>query len=268
MAGVVSAFHSVAARESLITTPAWLIRRPVCCDTFLLNFDGQADQKANLGDDEWTGFGTAQLAYDQRFGQFLVGALVDFDFYPDEPGNSSSSSIDGSFDITLSSANLGNLIPPGTIVFPVPDYALASSNIELENVWSIGGRLGYIVSPALLVYGLGGYTEASLDGSAQLSFTTVLAGDQTLKLDMPDELHGFFVGGGGEYKFTNSLALRLEYRFAKYQSEGKSTSFDVSQGFPFGGFNLDIAESGKIETDIDAEIHTVRGALVMKLGTP
>lgn len=78
----------------------------------------------------------------------------------------------------------------------------------------IGGRLGYLVTPNTLIYGLGGYTQASFDGQVDLSYFIFFVGaPQTLSLRVADELHGYFLGGGGEVKVADNVALRLEYRY-------------------------------------------------------
>lgn len=230
--------------------------------------DGQADNSNQFGDDEWSGFGTVQAAYDQRFGNFLVGAFIDFDFYPDEASSSQAGDLDGSFSLSGTLTLVNNQVPFGPFTAPIDGYASYSANVELENVWSVGGRLGYLVNAQTLIYGLGGYTEASINGNAQLAFDTFLSGPQTLNVSLSDELQGYFVGGGGEYKFSEKLALRLEYRYAKYQSEKSSASF--SDEFSIGNniAYLSVEDTASLNTDIEAEIHSVRAALVMKLGMP
>jgi outer membrane immunogenic protein len=167
--------------------------------------------------DEWNGFGTLQGGYDVRLGNVIVGGLADFDFYPDKPGASSAQSLNGTFTVDV------NTVPIGAPV-PLPNFASVTSNIALDNVWSVGGRLGYRVTPETLIYGLGGYTQASIDGSVQLAYTSTLFGPQRLSLPTSDELHGYFVGGGGEVKIAQNLALRLEYRYANYRGETSSAA--------------------------------------------
>lgn len=233
---------------------------------FLL--DGQADNSSQFGDDEWSGFGTVQAAFDQRFGKFVIGAFVDLDFYPDGAGSSQAGDLDGSFSGSGLLVIGGNEFPFPLFSVPVDGYASYSASVELDKVWTVGGKLGYLVNEKTLIYAVGGYSEASVNGSASLSFDTILSGPQTLNVGLSDELHGYMLGGGGEYKFTNNLALRLEYRYAKYSSEKSSASF--SDSFTLGDevnyFSL--ADSASLNTDIEAEIHSVRAALVMKLGMP
>lgn len=235
--------------------------------------DGQADNSNQFGDDEWAGFGTIQAGYDQRFGKFLIGAFVDFDFYPEEASSRGSGNLNGAVSgsavVTDFIANTQTPIPlfgPA----PINGYASYSANVELDKVWTIGGKLGYLLNEHTLLYALGGYSEASIDGDVTLSFNTFIppGGPQTLNVGLSDELHGYVLGGGGEYKFTDNLALRLEYRYAKYQSSKSSTSYnnDVSIGDNIAYLSLE--ETASLSTNIEAEIHSVRAALVMKLGMP
>lgn len=228
---------------------------------FLLELIAEGSAHSHSGIDDWEGFGTLQGAYDYRFGNIVVGALADFDFYPGSPGGQSSDTIDGNFSINFN----------GTTVFgPVPfsNYASVTSSLELDSVWSVGGRLGYLVTPSVLVYGLGGYTEASVKGQVDLSYFDLLNGAQTLSLRTSDDLSGYFVGAGGEMLITNDLALRLEYRYANYSGEMSSASASSGISVPLGGGSISYAHNSAVEADLDAQIHSIRGAVVLKLGEP
>ena len=218
---------------------------------------GDATGNARVGGNEWQGMGTLQGGYDQQLGSFVVGGFANFDFYPGDNENEVTQGIDGSLTLAL--------FPPlgPSVSFPIPGYAAATSSIELKNTWSIGGRIGYLFTPSTLIYGLGGYTQASLDGQVDFSYLT-FAGPQSLSLNASDELHGYFVGAGGEVKVTDNIGLRLEYRYANYQGATRSepVNFDTGPGL------ITYTQSASIEADLDAEIHTVRGALVLQLGDP
>lgn len=83
---------------------------------------------------------------------------------------------------------------------------------------------------------------------------------------MSDELHGYFVGGGGELKVAENVALRLEYRYANYRSHGSSANANFSDTAFFG--LIGYSQSTRVQADVDAEIHTVRGAVVLQLDNP
>jgi opacity protein-like surface antigen len=224
----------------------------------LFSFIGQALGHSGTSEDDWHGFGTIQAGYDQRIGNFVVGGFADFDFYPDRPKDSTSNNINGNLSFAFFNIPIGPVIP-------IANYASVTSSVELQNTWSVGGRIGYLVTPDVLLYGLGGYTQARFDGQINLSYLSLTAGPQTLSLNVPDELRGYFVGAGGEAKIAHNVALRLEYRYANYSGETNSAS--ASSGAAFLPF-VSYTNSASVQASLDEQIHTVRAALVLKLGEP
>ena len=77
-------------------------------------------------------FGTLTVGYDRQFGKWVGGVFFDFDF--------SNISTD----------------------LRVPDEDFRTS-LDHTHSWSIGGRLGFLISPSTLWYGMAGYTRASFD---------------------------------------------------------------------------------------------------------
>jgi len=199
--------------------------------------------------DDWRVFGTIQVGVDKQIGQkFVIGAFADYDFYADS---------DGSFAMPWNISQR--------------DWALTGSlsgNVELEKVWSVGGRIGALLTPKMLLYGMGGYTQATLDGNVVL-----VAGDSrgtdTLSLSFPDELRGYFVGVGGEYKFENNMSFKVEYRYSKFDSDSASVSnnfvtydlHDESSGWQHKSiFDRDLG------IGIDPELHSIRAVLAYRFG--
>ncbi len=161
--------------------------------------------------DDWDIFGTIQVGIDRQIGQsFVIGAFADFDLYKDS-GDNFSVSVDHNRDGFSFDHLKGSL----------------SGKVELDNVWSVGGRIGALVTPRFLLYGMGGYTQANLDGN--LTFT--LNNNKTVSVGLPDELHGYFVGGGGEVKLRGNLSLKIEYRYSDFDSQSASAS--KSDGYDF-----------------------------------
>jgi len=203
------------------------------------------DASSHFSGDEWDVFGTVQIGYDRLVHQrFLIGAFADFDFY-----SGSSSSFSGS---------LGDL---GSV----------DGSFGLNHVWSVGGRLGYLASPRLLLYGVAGYTQASVDGSVYVQ----LDGVPGLTLAMPDELHGYFVGGGGEFKLRRNLSLKLEYRWSDFGSVSASASgvdigdkVDCVKNPTCAKCQEQTVANYSAHADFDAGIHSVRANLVYKFGEP
>ncbi len=204
--------------------------------------------------DQWNGFGTLQAGYDYRMGQFVVGTFADFDFYPGQPAAAASASFDGI------------QTQPGGGKFTFPNLWSVSSNVELENTWAIGGRAGYLVTPDVLLYADGGYTQAKLNGQVNFTYPDFVVGGptQNLTLSVPDTLDGFFVGGGGEMKVADHIALRLEYRYAKYSGETSAASASsTSIGLGFAS-----TQTAEVRARLDEQIQSVRAAVVLKLGEP
>jgi outer membrane immunogenic protein len=148
---------------------------------------------------------------------FVIGVFGDYDF----------------MDLTGTSA------PPDTVgggVFLVPGAA----NEKESSAWYVGGRLGYLVTPTLLGYVSGGYTQTRFD--QQNLFGAVVGGPGFLNVSLPAHtFNGWFIGGGTEYALNlpflpiNGLFWRSEYRFAQYSS-ANLPFFTTSTGVPTGLF--------------------------------
>jgi outer membrane immunogenic protein len=102
--------------------------------------------------------------------------------------------------------------------------------------WAAGGRIGYLVTPSLLTYFDGGYTQARFD---QINYNSLTPPAVSLGLDTPAQTyHGWFLGGGYEYALSsvvpiNGLFWRTEYRFADYQGADIPIVFTAT-GTSFG----------------------------------
>lgn len=203
--------------------------------------------------DKWNGFGTLQVGYDRLLGsRILVGAFADFDFYVDADRAFSSYDHYGK------------------------SHKWVDGDLELKNVWSVGGRLGFLVTPRVLLYGVGGYTEAGLDGTASASFKWDGNPTHTVSMNLPDELKGYFVGGGAELKIHKNVSLKLEYRYSNFGTESTSAHSEAN-GYPSGCGSANywsdrycyqhrVNTELNARSDLDMDIHSVRAALVLKLG--
>jgi outer membrane immunogenic protein len=98
-----------------------------------------------------------------------------------------------------------------------PTFASEKEN----NAWYVGGRIGYLLTPALMTYFNGGYTETRF---APQNFSFLATGLPTSAFLSSTTYHGWFIGGGLEYALNFSwlpihgLFWRNEYRFASYNS--------------------------------------------------
>ena len=109
---------------------------------------------------------------------------------------------------------------------------------EIDNTYSIRGRLGYAVDRTLLFV-----TAGAAWADAEATFTTAAISDSNTHF-------GFQIGGGIEHAFTDSIIFRAEYLYANYGEEG----YDIVGG------------GGAVEDDYDLETHTARVAVIWKFG--
>jgi outer membrane immunogenic protein len=134
--------------------------------------------------------GTIGGGYDYQFTDHIVaGLLADWAF----------SNINGSIEDPV--------VPAGGLV----------GNLKEEWSWASGARIGWLLTPTVLTYINGGYTETHFN-SASLSFEAVSI--LTSSFSTPAfNLNGWFLGGGMEASLANivpGLFARLEYRYASY----------------------------------------------------
>lgn len=156
------------------------------------------DQDQTTGGRGWLGL--VGVGCDYQFstgawGNWLVGVFGDYDFM-DLKGNTST-------------------------------FAGSFTGSEKESgAWAVGARLGYLVTPAILVYWNGGFTSTRFDG-ANLTPTEVSSCCETASL-ASHTFDGGFIGGGTEIAVQAwpGLFWRSEYRYSSYRSADVQLSFD------------------------------------------
>lgn len=127
--------------------------------------------------------GTAGLGYDYQFGESIVAGVF---------GDGTYSGLSG------------------TIQDQGPFYA---GTINQNWSWAAGGRLGWLITPDLLVYGKAGFTETHFTGTGMQDTGT----GQYFGASTPGfTTNGWFVGGGMESMFAPGWFWRTEYRVADY----------------------------------------------------
>ena len=104
----------------------------------------------------------------------------------------------------------------GDVTVPFGLQGTFSGREKLTSAWAVGGRVGYLITPSILTYVSGGYTEARFSGADLfLSIVPPLA----TGLSVPAHTYsGWFFGGGYEYNlgWLPGLFWRTEYRLAEY----------------------------------------------------
>lgn len=114
------------------------------------------------------------------------------------------------------------------------DFSFMGLSLPFDHRYSasIGGRIGYLITPSTLWYLSGGYSRARFDYLLLGNF----------------DFDGIFIGAGIEKRFASNLSMRAEYRYAHYFSEQL----------------LDLCGCGSF--DAEADMHTGRIVLVYALG--
>jgi outer membrane immunogenic protein len=73
------------------------------------------------------------------------------------------------------------------------------------------GRLGFLATPNLLLYGTGGFAYGQVKSSATLVFTPPI--DGTYFGSTSETKYGWTAGAGAEYAFGNNWSAKIEYLY-------------------------------------------------------
>lgn len=79
----------------------------------------------------------------------------------------------------------------------------------------LGARAGVAITPTTLLYAKGGYTNARVDTVYETP---------TTRTDISEDMEGFRVGAGAEFKLSSNMYLKGEYRYSNY---GKIDGYDI-----------------------------------------
>jgi outer membrane immunogenic protein len=154
-----------------------------------ITFDGSSQ---NIGDEDW--FGGIGFGADKQFGNVVLGGVIDVAY-----GDLSSTERFVPYPVGLDPDNKGN---------PVWD-----ATTEIEYFGTARLRAGYLVQPSLLAYATGGLAWAMVESSVN-SIHDVGKVTESASFASADENHiGWTVGGGLEWKLTESVSLVGEYLY-------------------------------------------------------
>lgn len=187
-------------------------------DSFTTN-NGGISTSSNVTNGGRGWFGTAGGGCDVQFGGWVLGAFGDYDF------------TDLKGDVVIPNSN-------------------AVGREKQDSAWAVGGRLGYTLTPTILTYVNGGYTQARFDA---INFVSQGAGVPLDAQIGAATYSGWFVGSGFEYSlgWMPGLFWKTEYRFAQYDRE--SLAILNGAGTPTGG-----------SLESDKTIQTIRSELVWR----
>jgi outer membrane immunogenic protein len=144
------------------------------------------------------GFGTVGGGCDlQVSGTWVIGAFGDYDF--------------------------GGI--RGDVAVPF-DAGTFSGHEKLRSAWAVGGRVGYLITPSILTYVSGGYTQARISGADLFVPSAPLITGSNIAAQTSS---GWFLGSGYEYNigWLPGLFWRTEYRLAEYDRHMSATILEV-----------------------------------------
>lgn len=154
--------------------------------------------------------------------------------------------VGGGCDYQFSTGGWGNWVVGGFAdydfmdihgTFSDPVFGGDTGTEKESSAWAVGGRIGFLVTPAILTYWNGGYTQSRFDGF-NLSFPTnpsVSFGSQTY--------NGGFIGGGTEIALAGFLGVplppglfwRSEYRYSSFRCADLAFSIEPASSFDSAG---------------------------------
>ena len=191
-------------------------------------------------------FGTVQIGYDWQFApRGVFGVFADADLSGIETDLSFSASQN---DYT---------------------YLTGKGELDMDWMWTIGARLGYLTTPDTLFYVLLGYSQAKFDDpSITLNYDGY---SDTFKTSL-STFKGWTIGAGMETRLDQNWGLKLEYRFTQLQDEelfsASGSDYDGGWQCAYGcayDKNKYLVESG-ISADLEPSIHTGRLVLTYRFG--
>lgn len=101
-----------------------------------------------------------------------------------------------------------------------PPTSTDISSVKLKWDGSIRGRLGYLVTPTVLIYATGGWAFQNISSAASCSLNTGWCnGVNVQSTSFDDTLNGWTVGGGVEMLFARNWLVRAEYRYSDFGTQ-------------------------------------------------
>jgi outer membrane immunogenic protein len=167
----------------------------------------------------WLGRVGAGCDFQAPGSNFVIGAFGDYDF------------------MGLS----GTVQRPNFTATGAGGLPIAADEKE-SRAWSVGGRIGYVITPGLLSFVDAGYTETRFN---QRNYFALLTG-APIGVSAPEHTYsGWFLGGGVEYALNlpiipiQGLFWRTEYRFSQYRKDDLPPLFNTATATPTGDFLRD-----------------------------
>lgn len=144
----------------------------------------------------------------------------------------------------------------------IPAFA-PNDSVRVRDMWDGGlrARLGYLITPATLLYATGGASWMQNEASITCNGNTGWCGGTNATSNRTDSISktvaGWTIGAGLEATVMPNWLLRGEYRYASYAGYHAT----LLQGGNGANGNLDV-----VEADIKPRTHTVLIGLAYKFG--
>lgn len=169
-------------------------------------------------------FGTIEVGADKQLNQLVFGGFASYDF-----GNVDAIA---SNDINVWDAHDCG----GYCEGPASNIGM----ISVGNNWTIGGRAGYLATPNTLVYGLLGFSSASMSVAGGNILEGFFEGEGDLTVVNRSEVmdvSGNTFGVGVEHLIKNNWSVKLEYRSTTYDGSALSVIGSTDfEGDDYDGF--------------------------------
>lgn len=243
-------------------------------------FKGQAFDKLDLG--KAGAFGTLDITYDWQISdQFVIGLTGSANFTGNQNANGAASGGNEarwteflSYTTLTNTDNSGNsdlstndtsVVTNNNPTGPLPGssygqtaYTGMKSSFETQNSFDLGARFGFLPTNNTLVFVSGGFStmkvrqKTTYQSSATINDQNSIYGDiglasnsynfETTKSDS-EYKPGYFLGAGIETRMTDTISLKLEYRYADYgtiksrSSSNNAAILDGTTGNDFEFYN-------------------------------
>jgi outer membrane immunogenic protein len=117
----------------------------------------------------------------------------------------------------------------GTGIYPccAPTGFTVNTSESADWLWTLRGRLGFLATPAFLLYGTGGLAVANVRASYLFTDTFATANESA---SLSTTRYGWTAGVGGEYALMNGWSIKAEYL---YVDLGRAST--VSNNLHLGG---------------------------------
>jgi outer membrane immunogenic protein len=209
----------------------------------------------------WTGFYVGG-------GAGYTGDSFEYHFYANDLKSESSSpyggrggflTVLGGYDLMLTSRLLAGVTIDAEVGGPLSrsdNTVDGDGDFKRNSAWSVGGRFGWLATPATLVYVPVGYTQAQYSWSDKYVLANL---KPTLRSDWTQ---GGYVGAGLETRVGGNWTLRGEYRYTWLDPVcvSKSGALPTCRG-------ADVSPSGLVREEQFAE-QSMRVALAYRFNGP